>query len=73
MAKRVFPENLSSIGPEIDFLKSNNVLEKITECTVRLLTWYYQAPTMFLYLLKHTDKNGSSHVAELVHPVKKDT
>ena len=36
MALRVFPENLSSIGPEIDFLKSNKVLEKKTECTVRL-------------------------------------
>ena len=29
MELRVFPENLSSIGPEIDFLKSNKVLEKI--------------------------------------------
>ena len=28
MELRVFPENLSSIGPEIDFLKSNKVLEK---------------------------------------------
>ena len=29
MAKRVFPENMSSIRPEIDFLKSNKVWEKI--------------------------------------------
>ena len=28
MALRVFPENLSSIGPEIDLLKSNKVWEK---------------------------------------------
>ena len=28
MELRVIPENLSSIGPEIDFLKSNKVLEK---------------------------------------------
>ena len=28
MALRVFPENLSLIGPDIDFLKSNKVLEK---------------------------------------------
>ena len=34
MALRVFPENLSLIGPDIDFLKSNKVLEKITEYTV---------------------------------------
>ena len=31
---RSFSENLSSIRPEIDFLKSNKVLEKKTECTV---------------------------------------
>ena len=31
---RVFPENLSSIGPEINILKSNKVWEKISECTV---------------------------------------
>ena len=28
MAKGVFPEILSSIGPEIDFLKSNKIWEK---------------------------------------------
>ena len=28
MALRVFPEILSLIGPDIDFLKSNKVLEK---------------------------------------------
>ena len=37
MALRVFPENLSSIGPEIDFLKSTKFWKKITECTVLLL------------------------------------
>ena len=38
MALRVLPENLSLIGPDINFLKSNKVLEKITECTV-FLRW----------------------------------
>ena len=28
MALRVFPKELSLIGPDIDFLKSNKVLEK---------------------------------------------
>ena len=41
MALRVFPENLSSIGPEIDFFKSNKLsLGKITECTVPV-SWQY--------------------------------
>ena len=34
MAYRVFPENLSSIAPEIDFLKSK-FGKKVSECTVQ--------------------------------------
>ena len=47
MALRVIPENLSSIGPEIDFLKSNKVLEKNywmhcrTECKTSLLAAFF--------------------------------
>ena len=41
MASRVFPENLSSIGPEIDFLKSNKIWEKKIPNALYLQNHFY--------------------------------
>ena len=45
MALRVFPENLSLIGPDIDFLKSNKVLEKNN--------WMHCTPVVYRAALPH--------------------
>ena len=54
MALRVFPENLSLIGPDIDFLKSNKVLEKNNwmHCTLS------RTHSTVYFCLRMREKNG---------------
>ena len=70
MELRVFPENLSLIGPEIDFLKSNKFWKKITECTVhkigRLQKFNRTRETEFTFL---NASNISMKLNTLVHHV----
>ena len=53
MELRVFPENLSQIGPEIDFFKSNKVFKKKkkkTEYTVLVIEHMHSYSLPFVHL-----------------------
>ena len=58
MELRVILEKLSSIGPEIDFLKSNKVLEKITNAFYQT-SEHAHAP----YFFCHHDHGGKGAAA----------
>ena len=58
MELRVILEKLSSIGPEIDFLKSNKVLEKITNALYQT-SEHAHAP----YFFCHHDHGGKGAAA----------